>query len=85
MNKYKSLWASVLGRAIDDLNKKLTPRMSDSKKSETLKFKQSAKYWFSRKESNVGSFVWICDILEIDPEKTKSKIFYNKQMHRASR
>ena len=58
----KKLWASVLGRAVIDLRRK--------------KHRQSARFWFyNDKNQGAGSFLWVCDVLEIDPGKTREKVF----------
>lgn len=57
--KYRNLWAAVLKQAIKDAN-------------------QNTKYpfnnpqlWFKSDSHAVGSFLWICNILNIDPESIR--------------
>lgn len=65
-NRYRSLWAAVLMQAIDDL--------SDKKPL----IRRSAKHWLTRKKNKgIASFVWVCAALDIDPDKTRTRIFLN--------
>ena len=62
------LWSSVLERAIEDLK--------DDKEY------HSAMYWFrNRKNTGVGSFIWVCDTFGYDADKTRDKILYNHRIH----
>ncbi|MDL1957012.1 MAG: hypothetical protein LWW95_08230 [Candidatus Desulfofervidus auxilii] len=65
------LWAAVLKRAVDDYKEALT----GNKKMTLL----SLKRWFYNKNNNVGTFRWICDLLNINPEwflkKLESQLF----------
>ncbi len=63
MNKYKQLWASVIHRAVIDLKKK--------------NHKDKALAWIKSKEKAEQSFIWCCGVLDIDPDKTRSKILKN--------
>ena len=68
MSGEKDLWAAVLDRAIEDLR-------SD-------KEHHSAMYWIgNRKNTGVGSFLWVCDTLGFDADKTRDKILYNNRIH----
>jgi hypothetical protein len=60
---YKSLWSAVLGRAADDIMSRQHIAQS------------SAKYWFKSRMYGVGSFCWICDVLDLDPDKTMAAVF----------
>ena len=53
----QNLWHGVLARATHDLKTK--PKL----KEEVLK-------WFNEKNNEeIGSFIWICDTLQLDPDK----------------
>ena len=70
MNKYRALWAAVLVRAIDDLD------LDQSKKD--VRIYESAVRWFNNaRNTDIGSFIWVCEILGHDPDKTRDKIFHN--------
>ena len=65
-DKYTALWASVLEQAVKDL-------FSNDRKSSLDKLK--AKRWFKSKEHDlIGSFEWICGVIEFDVAKTRSRI-----------
>ncbi len=49
------LWASVLEQALSDLSERL--------------YRQKALLWFSSREHHPGSFLFICDALNLDPRK----------------
>ena len=57
----KKLWAAVLGQAIHDLEKNNNGEYPPDK-------------WFTSDYDEPGSFLWICELFEIDPEKTKTAI-----------
>jgi len=61
--KYQELWAGVLKQAIIDL--------TDNEEVE----RRRAKWWFKRKQDNVGSFIWICNLFNMPHEMTLAKIF----------
>jgi hypothetical protein len=64
---YKALWAAVVGRAADDLLSR-----------EPLQVR-SARYWFRNNENTgVGTFLWCCEILNLDPGKTRTAVFARK-------
>lgn len=68
MIKEKSLWAAVLGQAVKDL-----------KKEEEY---NSAMYWFAnRNDVGIGSFIWVCDAIACDADKTRDQIFYNNNIN----
>lgn len=60
---YFRLWKAVLIRAIQDLY----PRKGQ--------IYLSTLHWFSSKSIDIGSYLWICSILEIDPSYLKTRIF----------
>ena len=65
IHKYRSLWSAVLDRAIEDLEGSILER-------------RYSKAWFYRDhEEGTGSYIWICDVLGIDPAKTRKIIFNN--------
>lgn len=67
MSGERDLWAGVLDRAIEDLKK------ADEHKS--------AMYWFkNKKNTGVRSFIWICDVLGYDADKTRNRVLYNNRV-----
>lgn len=60
------LWYAVLNRAIVDL--KVSKCGADNRIETT---RQEAVRWFKSDENEVGSFLWICDILDLCPNLTR--------------
>ena len=59
----KTMWAGVVEQAIHDLG------------NSSALIRDSAIDWFkNRTRDGVGSFVWICFILNLDPDKTTLKV-----------
>ena len=54
----RRLWAAVLEQAVEDVK-----RGRDNS--------DTALSWFQSDSENVGSFLWVCGILGIDPESIK--------------
>lgn len=59
----KKLWTAVLEAAIFDL-----------KKGDKLIFRQTKSWFLNKKNIGVGSFLWICDNIGIEPELFLSNI-----------
>ena len=57
--KYRNLWAAVLKQAIKDAQYSLNNSLS------------SPGLWFCSDSHSVGSFLWICGVLNIDPESVR--------------
>jgi len=53
--EYRSLWAAVLKQAIKDANQCINNPLT------------SPGLWFSSNSHAIGSFLWICGVLNIDP------------------
>jgi hypothetical protein len=53
--KYRDLWAAVLKQAIKDAKQSINSSLT------------SPGLWFSSNNHTVGSFLWICGVLNIDP------------------
>jgi len=71
-----NLWCSVLHHACDEyvgigVLVYSTPKALEEQK-ELLR--RRAAHYFKSDETGVGSFVWICDLLNMDPEKTLANI-----------
>ena len=89
-DKYRSLWAAVMGNAILDIQKnnkyklflakrkKPITRIQAQKITELKNNSDSAKFWFKHdKNIGVGSYRWVCSVLGLDPQKTLDRIFNN--------
>jgi hypothetical protein len=69
----KNLWAAVLEQAIQDAQCEIA---SYKDKVEYI-FSRNALEWFYSDGREIGSFLWICNILDIDP-KSVFTLFTNK-------
>lgn len=59
----KKLWIAVLEQAIKDAQFELA-----AYKAHVINiFKESALEWFHSEEQGIGSFLWICALLHIEP------------------
>jgi hypothetical protein len=60
------LWTLVIVQAINDL---------DGQTSSTPGSAQdSARYWFASASDEVGSFIWTCQIIDVDPNFIRSQL-----------
>jgi hypothetical protein len=57
------LWTAVLIQAIEDLR--------DSKGAQSEHWNRDAQVWFKDKSNKMGSFNWICDMLDLDNQTRK--------------
>lgn len=57
---YARLWAGVVSQAIADMD------------SRYLSERAAAKRWVYSGESRPGSFLWVCDHLDLDPNKLQT-------------
>jgi hypothetical protein len=60
------LWTEVILQAIDDLDK----RTAFSSRSNQV----SAKEWFDSDADEIGSFVWACQAINVDPNFIRSQL-----------
>ncbi len=77
------LWGAVLLQAIEDYHRKgagyevavngirLRGWYYDK---EVRRDKRRAETWFKSKSEDVGSFLWICDLLKLDPDRVWARI-----------
>jgi hypothetical protein len=66
------LWTAVILQAIDDLDRRtsLTPRLAQD----------SAREWFSSESDAVGSFIWTCHVIDMDPNFIRSRLAKKQRM-----
>ncbi len=62
-NGYKKLWFTVLEQAISDAEGHV-----EGPKDYRKLITERARAWFFRKNQGIGSFLWICLMLDLDPE-----------------
>ena len=65
---YKNLWASVLDQAIFDIR-------SHSKINQV--YSNQAIAWLNSTNTKIKSFIWICTILNLNPDIAREKILNN--------
>ena len=61
---YRRLWAAVLEQAVKDARGGRTYHI----------ITEEARAWFRSKNENVGSFIWVCRILDLDPCYVRAKV-----------
>ena len=67
VSKYKRLWFKVLKQAIFDI------QFHHPRRDRYIKDEVTA--WFKNDENkNIKSFLWICELLELDPEYIREQI-----------
>jgi len=63
----RKLWAAVVKMAVDDLR-------LDSYSKAPGKDARNAGAWIANNDEHVGSFLWVCDFLKIDPVSIREKV-----------
>lgn len=68
----KKLWSAVLEDAFRCCVKgHVSTESSRVRKQEEIK---SAKAWFLSEETDIGTFLWICEKLDLDPKKILNRV-----------
>jgi hypothetical protein len=69
------LWTEVILRAIDDLDRgtSLTSRSDQD----------SAREWFDSESDGVCSFIWTCQIINVDPNFIRSQLAKKQRMKKS--
>jgi len=80
-NPYKALWAAVLEQAIKDIQSDLTFRKGNIRSI----FSEGAWAWFRSENQDVGSFLWTCSMLGLEPDFVLSFITSDKPRLQARR
>jgi hypothetical protein len=70
-NTSKRLWAAVLIGAIKDVKKLAAAKSRDSVS------KEEAKAWLQSDSKETGSFLWICEIFNLDHDCVRKSIAEN--------
>ena len=60
----RGLWTAVLGQAVRDAQGSVTNYIQ----------RESARAWLRSSNQNVGSFFWVCSILNFDPHLFRSRL-----------
>ncbi len=65
----RKLWAAVLEQAIkdarDETSKTLRVERADG---------QTAQHWFHSENDGIGSFLWICEMLDLEPRFVRTLV-----------
>ena len=69
MNPETILWSRVLLQAIWDLS---GIKLKVPKKETTLQ--RITRVWFSSFNDSPGSFIWICNVLSLDPDAVRQRV-----------
>jgi len=81
MLEERSLWSAVMENAILDIQKYRNYKKTGRgvlKMKELRRHSDSSLYWLKNKgDVSVCSFNWVCDVLIIDPDKTRRRILNN--------
>ena len=76
----RSLWAAVVERAFEDAkgNVMKTPPRKRENYPNWLQSRdrviKDAFQWFKNNRKTVGGFLWVCDVLELEPGPIREKI-----------
>lgn len=85
------LWAAVLLQAIDDYRYKpkiftavINKVKVQAQKNDTYKraLKRGVGIWFRSDDADVGSFVWICELLGLDADVVRDKVLKPRETAR---
>ena len=63
----ETLWIEVLSQAIRDLKMRV-------RNAKPPVDQGSAKRWFANDRHTVGSFVWVCSVLDISPAQVRNQL-----------
>ena len=67
---YRRLWAAVLWQAVADV-----VRLGTAKRGHVFGIAKQSKQWLDdRHTKDVGSFHWVCRVLDMDPERVRPRI-----------
>lgn len=69
---YMRLWAAVMQRGISDY---CTARTRKGYRH------TSVYHWFWSNEHRTGSFCWICDLFDIDPDRARTQVLGDWRRH----
>ena len=61
----KNLWKAVLEQAFKDAQGKVG----------TYECSRNARVWFQSDSKDIGSFLWICEVLDLEPEVTLGRVY----------
>lgn len=73
---YARLWATVLHLSVNDIRLYARKHEVDMDDVEAIggRDARGAAAWIMSDETRGGGFLWVCDLLEINPEFARSKV-----------
>lgn len=60
----RDLWKAVLEQAFKDAQGRVG----------TYEHKKDARRWFRSNRKEIGSFLWVCEVLDLDPKATLARL-----------
>jgi hypothetical protein len=70
----RDLWAAVMHGAVNDLLGQNSTTKGRDRNVINTRLSLSARLWFESDARGIGSFLWICSVLELDPEKVRGQL-----------
>lgn len=66
---YRRLWVAVVAQAMKDLAEE-----GPGNARERERARDEARRWFHAERDGVGSFIWVCLVLDVDPGKMRTAV-----------
>lgn len=80
MDCYGLVWFAVLLQAVEDAS---VPVPNVHPLTEQHYYQRKAVLWFRNKErADIGSFMWVCSVLNLDPEDVLEEVNRRRQSRR---
>jgi len=73
-SRARGLWAAVMQGAVSDVLGKNSTTKGRNRSVVNTELARSARMWFASDERGVGTFLWICGLLELDPAKVRARL-----------
>jgi hypothetical protein len=70
----RDLWAAVMHGAVNDLLGRDSTTKGRHRNVINTKLSLTARRWFESDDFGIGTFLWICSVLELDPEKVRGQL-----------
>lgn len=66
------LWQAVLIQARRDFHRVAGRNSNSQRRAEIKHYNRDARAWFRAVDQEQNSFIWVCELLKIDPQATRS-------------
>lgn len=79
--EYRDLWAAMLSLATNDIRLHARRHEIDLSRPEEIKGADaaSAAEWIMSDSLRLGGFLWVCDVLGLNPVRARSKVLERKE------